>query len=173
MSSPYVAEIRLFGFTFAPNGWAFCNGQLLSISNFQALFTLLGTTYGGDGQNTFALPNLQSRVPVHQGQGAGLSQHPIGQYGGVENVTLTVNQMPAHNHLVNATSSAATVNGPGTRFLGHVQAGAPPIYAATTNDTMAPTMISVAGSSQPHTNIQPYLVLNFCIALAGIFPSRN
>jgi microcystin-dependent protein len=173
MSNPFLGEIRMFGFTFAPQGWALCNGQTLAISQNTALFSLLGTTYGGNGQTTFQLPNLQSRVAVHFGQGPGLSQYVQGQTGGLENVTLTVNQMPAHNHLVNATSSAATVNGPGTRFLGHVQAGAPPIYAATTNDTMAPTMISVAGSSQPHTNIQPYLVLNFCIALAGLFPSRN
>jgi microcystin-dependent protein len=173
MSSPYVAEIRLFGFTFAPNGWAFCNGQLLSISNFQALFTLLGTTYGGDGQSTFALPDLRGRVPIHQGQGSGLSTRVIGQLGGVENVTLTVNQMPSHNHLVNATSDAATVNGPGTRYLGHVAAGAPPIYATTSSNTMDPSMISIAGANQPHTNLQPYLAVSFCISLFGIYPSQN
>jgi microcystin-dependent protein len=173
MSSSYVGEIRMFGFTFAPSNWAFCNGQLLSISNFQVLFTLLGTTYGGDGQNTFALPNLQSRVPVHQGQGAGLSQHPIGQYGGVENVTLTVSQLPAHNHLVNATSDTAAALGPSPKYLGH--SPSTPIYVnvPTAVVTMAPSMISIAGGNQPHTNVQPYLTVNFCISLYGFYPSQS
>ena len=173
MSNPYLGEIRIFGFTFAPAGWALCNGQILSISQNTALFSLLGTTYGGNGQSTFALPNLQGRVPNHFGQGAGLSTYTQGQVGGVESVTLTVNQMPQHNHLVNATSDTAAAAGPSPKYLGH--SPSTPIYVnvPTVVVQMSPGMISITGGSQAHENRQPYLTLNFCISLQGIFPSRN
>jgi microcystin-dependent protein len=173
MATPYLAEIRTFAFNFAPAGWAFCNGQLLSISNNAAVFALIGTTYGGDGQTTFALPNLQSRVPIHQGQGSGLSSYIISQSGGVENVTLTVNQIPAHNHLVNAAGDLASHGSPNMKILG---ASDIPLYVVTPPTspvTMSSTMISIAGGGQAHPNVQPYLTINFCIALEGIFPSRN
>jgi microcystin-dependent protein len=171
MSDPFLGEIRMFGFNFAPYGWAMCNGQLLPISQNTALFSLLGTTYGGDGQTTFQLPNLQSRVAIHQGQGSGLSLYDIGQASGSETVTLTQNQMPQHSHSVSASSAPGTSGRPASavpaRSTGEVYAG------SSDGTTMSPSMIGNAGGSQPHTNIQPYLTLNFCIALQGIFPSRN
>jgi microcystin-dependent protein len=173
MSDQYLAEIRQFAFNFAPVGWAFCNGQTLAISQNAALFSLLGTTYGGNGTTTFQLPNLQSRVAIHQGQGAGLSTYVIGQIGGVENVTLTVAQMPAHNHLVNAAGDLANHGSPNSKILG---ASDIPLYVTTPPTspvTMSSTMIGIAGGSQSHPNIQPYLTLTFCIALVGIYPSRN
>lgn len=172
MAEPFLGEIRMFGFQFAPTGWAMCNGQLLPISQNTALFSLLGTTYGGNGTSTFALPNLQSSVAIHQGQGVGLSPYVIGQNGGTENVTLTQGQMPLHGHVVNASGSP----GANTRPAGGVLARATTDIYATAPDgstTMNPGTIGNAGGSQPHTNIQPYLVINFCIALQGIFPSRN
>lgn len=172
MSDPFLGEIRMFGFGFAPEGWALCNGQLLPISQNAALFNLLGTVYGGDGVTNFALPNLQSRVPLHQGHGPGLSSRLMGQTGGAENVSLTSAQMPQHSHAVHATGAAATSARPGGRALAHARTdtyGAAP--DATT--TMDPKMIGTAGSGQPHQNLQPFLVLNFCIALTGVFPSQS
>ena len=169
MSEPFLGEIRIFGFNFAPRGWAFCNGQLLSISQNTALFSLLGTTYGGNGQTTFALPNLQSRAPVHFGQGAGLSSYTLGQAAGEESVTLTSNQLAAHSHAVNATNGASDSNRPANRFPASGGAYA----AAGDGTTMNPGVGAAAGGSQPHSNLPPYLALNFCIALVGIFPSRN
>lgn len=171
MSEPFIGEIRMAGFNFAPRNWAFCNGQLLSINQNTALFSLLGTTYGGDGQTTFALPNLQGRVPMHQGQGSGLTPRTMGELAGQEAVTLISTQMPAHNHLVNVFNDDGTAKTPVNSFPAAATA---PIYSATAGGgTMNPQALSVAGGSQPHNNIQPYLVVNFIIALNGIFPSRN
>jgi microcystin-dependent protein len=172
VSEPFVGEIRMFGFNFPPRGWALCNGQLLSISQNTALFSLLGTQYGGNGTTTFALPNLQSRVPVHQGTGTGLSTYVVGQSGGTETVKLDVQQMPAHSHRVRATRSAADSDNPFDRVLAQpsqrTYLGAP-----DENTVMSAKMIDDAGGSQPHNNIQPYLTVNFGIALVGIYPSRD
>ena len=172
MAEPFVGEIRMFGFNFAPVGWALCNGQLLPISQNQALFALLGTTYGGDGTATFALPNLQSRVPIHQGQGAGLSPYAQGQAGGTEAVTLAAAQMPEHTHRVKASNSAAAADGPAGRVLArsgsHIYTHQP-----DTSTVMNANMLGDTGGSEPHDNIQPYLAVNFCIALEGIFPARS
>ena len=171
----------MFGFNFAPRGWALCNGQLLSIAQNTALFSLLGTQYGGNGQTTFALPNLQSRVPIHQGQGQGLSSYVIGQLAGEENHTLISNEMPQHLHQVSpacsaedANLAAAKNNFPATP-LSTVGGAAVNAYASTASPStfMGTTNSSIVGGSQPHNNLQPYLVINFCIALQGIFPSRN
>jgi microcystin-dependent protein len=172
MSEPFVGEIRMFGFGFAPQGWALCNGQLLPISQNQALFSLLGTTYGGDGRTTFALPDMQSRMPVCQGQGPGLSSYPEGQAGGAETVTLAAAQMPGHTHPVKASSSAAGSDQPGGRALAR---SASHIYTAEpdTSTVLNADMLGGTGGGQPHGNIQPYLAVNFCIALTGIFPPRN
>jgi microcystin-dependent protein len=172
MADPFLGEIRLFGGNFAPQGWALCNGQLLSISQNTALFSILGTTYGGDGIQTFALPNLQGRVPIHWGQGAGLSAYNLGQSGGSENVTLLVNQIPAHSHLV---SSDAGDQGASSHPNGQLLAssGATSIYNNNADSTMNPAMIQNTGGSQPHPNVQPYLCVTFIIALQGIFPSRG
>ena len=172
VSEPFVGEIRMFGFNFPPQGWAFCDGQLLSISQNAALFSLLGTTYGGDGESNFALPDLRSRVPVSQGQGEGLSSYAEGQAGGTETVTLAAAQMPAHTHAVSASSSPAASERPAGRVL----ARSPDhsyIPEPDTDTVMNAKMIGETGNSQPHDNIQPYLVLNFCIALQGVFPARE
>ena len=167
MAQPYVGEIRMFAGNFAPAGWMFCSGQLLPISENETLFQLIGTTYGGDGESTFALPNLQSRVPVHQGGGVSLAET-----GGVEDVTLTVSQIPSHSHpLLGSTDTANTAN-PGTNVLarsGQVQM----FINADASALMSPNAIGAAGGSQPHTNLQPYLVINFIISLFGIFPSQT
>jgi microcystin-dependent protein len=181
MASPYVGEIRLCGFNFAPENWAFCNGQLLAISSYEALFTLIGTTYGGDGQRTFALPNLQGRVPIHWGTGAGLSTYVIGQTGGSETVSLNVSQLPQHNHAANASTAFGTVNSPSNANVGATNSGSPTAPVAGNMDfvstqpnaTLANTAVSMAGSNQPHNNIQPSLVVNFIISLFGIFPSQG
>ncbi len=174
MPEPFVGEIRMFGFGFgfAPQGWALCNGQLLPISQNQALFSLLGTTYGGDERTTFALPDMQSRVPVCPGQGPGLSSYAEGQAGGAETVTLAAAQMPGHTHPVKASSGAADSSQPGGRALAR---SASHIYTAKpdASTVMNVDMLGDAGGSQPHENTQPYLAVNFCIALAGIFPARN
>lgn len=172
MSEPFLGEIRTFGFNFAPNGWALCNGQLLSISQNTALFSLLGTMYGGNGTTNFALPDLRSRVPVHQGTGTGLSAYVVGQPGGTETVTLTTGQMPAHSHSVRTTRNAAQQREPQNRLLAPSSQEA---YRDTpeTGILMSASMIADAGGGQPHDNIQPYLTVNFCIALAGIYPSRS
>jgi microcystin-dependent protein len=171
VSEPFVGEIRMFGFNFAPQGWAMCNGQTLPISQNQALFSLLGTTYGGNGQTTFQLPDLRGRLANHAGQGTGLSPYVLGQNGGTENVTLVQGQMPTHAHSVLANGSPATATRPGGAVLARTTAD---IYAAAPDGTtMNAGMIGTAGGSQPHPNLQPYLTVNFCIALQGIFPSRN
>ena len=170
MSEPFLGEIRLFGFNFAPNGWAMCNGQLLPINQNQALFALLGTQYGGNGTSTFALPDLRSRLPLHQGQGNGLSSYTIGETIGAETVTLTQAQLPSHSHQAHASNVKATSKNPSGLVPGH-----PPddTYAAPDGTIMNAGTIAATGGSQPFDNRQPLLVLNFCIALAGIFPSRN
>jgi microcystin-dependent protein len=168
MSEPFIGEIRLLPFNFAPRGWAFCQGQILSIAQNTALFSLLGTTYGGNGTTTFALPDLRGRVAVSAGQGPGLSSYTLGQQSGVESVTLLTTQMPSHSHLVNCNSGDADSGTPLNKF----PAGASS-YSGSAGSTMNPGTIGNAGGSQPHTNVQPLLVLNYCIALEGIFPSRN
>lgn len=172
MSEPFVGEIRMFGIDFAPQGWAQCNGQLLPIDQNAALFSLLGTTHGGDGRITFAVPDMQSRVPVCQGQGPGLSSFAEGQAGGSETVTLTATQMPGHTHRVTASSRAADSDQPEGRPLAR---SASHIYTpkSGTSTVMNADMVGDTGGSQPHDNIQPYLAVNFCIALTGIFPSRS
>ena len=175
MATPFLGEIKIMSFNFPPRGWAFCNGQVLSIQQNTALFSLLGTFYGGNGTTTFQLPNLQSSVPIHQGTSAG-NTFVVGQNGGLESVQLNTNQLPQHNHLL------AAVNSPGASAKGfdHFLA-----QSATTVDaavylqgnsnltTLNSTSLLSAGGGQPHSNIQPYLTLNFCIALQGVFPSRN
>jgi len=173
MSEPFLGEIRMFGFNFAPQGWAFCNGQLLPISQNTALFSLLGTTYGGDGQTTFALPDLQSRVPIHQGQGAGLSFYQLGQKAGVEQVSLSIGQLPAHSHSLSCQTAGGNAQTPQGNFLAVDASGLTALYSTTENATMSASAIGNTGQSQGHTNLQPYVTLNFCIALAGIFPSRS
>ncbi len=169
MSEPFVGEIRIVGFNFAPQGWALCNGQLLAISQNTALFSLLGTFYGGDGRSSFALPNLQSRVPAHQGTGTGLSSYVVGQVGGAESVTLTTAQMPKHAHGLNAVTTARTSGLP----TGHVLSGNGAYGNPPTTTQLDRSAISGQGGSQPHENRQPFLVLNFIIALQGIYPARS
>jgi microcystin-dependent protein len=180
MSEPYVGEIRCFGFNFAPLGWAFCNGQLMAISQNEALYQLIGTIYGGDGVNSFALPNLQGRVPMHWGNSPQLNT-TIGQPLGTSMVTLAVAQMPAHQHSVTAMSvpSGGVVDRVAkpttTSFLSESQPpnGVYDTMSPTLNASFSPKAISSTGGSLPHENMQPYLVLNFCISLFGVFPSQN
>lgn len=171
MSEPFIGEIRMVGFNFAPRGWALCNGQLLSIAQNTALFSLLGTTYGGNGQTTFALPDLRGRVPLHFGQAPGLSPYQIGQAGGSETVTLLLPQIPAHNHGLLASNSEADNATPDGRLL--AQAREVTYTSGTANTQMNPQAIAPTGGSQPHPNLQPYLTINFVIAVQGIFPSRD
>jgi microcystin-dependent protein len=164
MSTPYLSEIKIFSFGFAPKGWALCNGQLLPINQNQAIFSLLGTTYGGDGRVNFGLPNLQTRIPLHMGAG-----HVLGELGGEQNHTLSISEIATHIHTWAATNSAANAPGPASNLL-----GAAAEYNAGSNlVAMFPGVLSTAGGSQPHQNMQPFLTLNFCIALQGIFPSQN
>ena len=174
MSQPYVGEIRLFGGNFAPAGWAFCDGRLLPISENETLFQLIGTTYGGDGQSTFALPDLRGRVPVHQGTGAGAT-YLMAQTGGVESVTLTTAQMPVHTHPMQATSSGQQASPQGAYFavVSSSQAGANAYGAAPTDTPLVPTSVSSAGGNQPHENMQPTLFVNYIISYFGVFPSPN
>jgi microcystin-dependent protein len=176
MSEPFLAEIVLFAGNFAPRGWAFCQGQILSIAQNTALFSLLGTTYGGNGQTTFALPDLRGRVPIGTGQGPGLSSYNLGQVGGTETVTLNVNNLPAHNHPVNVPNTAPSpaLASPVGNYLAPAARGGSPIFAAgPPNAAMGALMIGNTGGSQPFGNVQPYLAINFIIAITGIFPSRN
>ena len=170
---PLLASILIFAGNFAPKGWAFCNGQLLAINQNQALFALLGTTYGGNGQTTFALPDLRGRVPIHFGQGPGLSNYDLGQAGGAENTTLTVNNLPAHNHPLHATSEGGSTSAPAGAYLGNTGALDREYNISGTSVTMNAGAIGATGASQPFSNVQPYLAINFIIALQGIFPSRN
>jgi microcystin-dependent protein len=170
---PFVAEIRIFPFNFAPKGWAFCDGQLLPLSQNTALFSLLGTTYGGDGKSNFALPNLQGCAPMHPGQGTGLSLHDLGEEGGTETVTLPQSEMPAHTHLWQG-NKATNLEGNRSEPGGNIWAASAmeKRYSATPNTVMGPTATALAGGDQPHNNMQPYLTLNFCIALQGVYPPR-
>jgi microcystin-dependent protein len=192
MANPFVAEIRIFPFNFPPKGWAFCDGQILPITQNTALFSLIGTFYGGNGTSTFALPDLQGSVPLHVGfnqPGPGLSNYALGEERGVDSVTLLTSEMPVHNHSVNVTSANANTANPAGALLakgrfndgqGHTGGVSP--YEPTTTQAGVPTDLSnnalnisaasVAGGSQPHTNLMPYLTLNFCIALQGVFPPR-
>ena len=170
MAQPYLGEIRMFGGNFAPAGWAFCNGQLLAISDNDALFTLIGTTYGGDGQTTFALPNLQSRIPIHMGQGSGLSNYTLAETGGAEQVTLTTQQIPTHTH----APLASTVGGsdsPTNDYWGDSALGKPYAAAVAPFVSMNLQTITPTGGSQPHDNMPPFLCVTYIISLAGIFPS--
>lgn len=176
MTQPFVGEVRLFPYSFAPNGWFDCDGRLLSIAEYEVLYTLLGTTYGGDGVTTFGLPNFCSRVPIHQGQGLGLSPYVLGQMAGTETVTLTPNQMAAHGHVYAGVNSAGSANAPGpTLQLGAVSGDV--LYTNDTNSIpsvdMAATAVSTVGGSQPHDNTMPSLVVRYCIAWAGVFPSQG
>jgi microcystin-dependent protein len=191
MSQPYVGQIILVGFNFAPNGWMFCNGQLLAISNYVALFQLIGTTYGGDGQSTFALPDLRGRIPISMGQGPGLQSYVIGEQGGAEAVTLAASQLPAHTHTVNSSNLTAAMRcttgsgnqqGPAGNVPATEAAGVTMTYSSAAADmpmnpaavTPGPAVPSgVAGGIQTHNNMQSYLGLNYCISLFGIFPSQT
>jgi microcystin-dependent protein len=165
MSEPFMAEIKLMSFNFAPKGWAQCNGQTLPINQNQALFALLGTTYGGNGQTTFQLPNLRGRVPIHMGSG-----HTLGEAAGSESVTINIQQLPTHIHAANACTDATTTVSPAGALFGPFNNG----YAAPNNlVALRPDTVSNVGGSQPHENRQPYTVVNYCIALQGIFPSQN
>ena len=175
MADPFVAEIRIFPFNFAPTGWAKCNGQLLPISQNTALFSLLGTTYGGNGQSTFALPNMQGSTPMHPGQGPGLSLHDLGETGGSETVTLLQTEIPAHSHTIRANNSDGVQPAPASnvssapgadRDLFWYKAGPP-------NATMKADASGFAGGNLPHNNMMPYLTVNFCIAMQGVFPPRS
>jgi microcystin-dependent protein len=165
MAQPYVGEIRMFAGNFAPAGWMFCEGQLLPISENETLFQLIGTTYGGDGQSTFSLPDLRGRLPIHQGNGFTLAET-----GGAEEITLTVNQIPAHSHPMLAANLVASDPNPGNNVLGESLVVSMYQSAAATTP-MAPQSVSAVGGSQPHTNFQPYLCVDFIISLFGIFPS--
>jgi len=165
VSEPFLAEIRIMSFNFPPQGWALCNGQLLPINQNQALFSLLGTTYGGDGRTTFALPDLRARAPIHVGNG-----HTLGENGGEQAHTLLISELPEHTHTEQASPNAGDAVNP----TGAVLASASNVYRAADNlTTLNPASVTNVGGSQPHENMQPYLALTFCIALQGIFPSRN
>ncbi|MEQ8305222.1 MAG: tail fiber protein [Hoeflea sp.] len=172
MSEPFVGEIRMFAGNFAPRGWAFCDGQLLAVSQNDALFSLLGTIYGGDGRTTFGLPDMRGRLPIHAGHGPGLSERRLGAKGGAEHVTLTVNQLPSHSHTYNASTTAATANNPELAFVGEsptvdVLAESPPTVP------LSSAAVTHVGGSRSHENEMPFLCVNFIIALFGIYPSRH
>ena len=172
MADPFVAEIRIFGFNFPPKGWAFCDGQLLPISQNTALFSLVGTYYGGDGKSTFALPDLQGSSPMHPGNN-NESEHVLGEVGGESAVQLLVSEIPVHTHAVNVSNGPANLQAPGPdRILGRANNN---VYLDNPASLgfMAPDSLAPAGGSLPHNNMQPYLTLNFCIALQGVFPARN
>jgi microcystin-dependent protein len=169
---PFVAEIRIFPFNFAPKGWALCDGQLLPITQNTALFSLLGTTYGGDGISTFALPDLQGNAPMHPGQGPGLSLRALGEMGGAETVTLATSELPAHGHTLRANANPADTNVPSpASALAQSTGGS--LYQASTNAQLAPEALASVGGDLPHNNLQPYVTLSFNIALQGVFPPRT
>ena len=183
MAQPYVGEIRMFGGNFAPAGWQFCNGSLLAISEYEVLFQLIGTTYGGDGESTFAVPDLCGRIPVHMGQSAGTSNYQLGEKSGVEGVTLTINQIPIHSHVVSGELTMKVRGGDPDNQVSPVNnglaiaAGKKYFSRAPTVNTMAPLttdiQLSGAGGSQPHDNMQPFLAVSFIISLFGIFPTQS
>lgn len=174
MGEPFIGEIRMFGGNFAPAGWALCDGQLVPISENDALFNLIGTTYGGDGQETFALPDLQGRIPVHQGTGQDGINYQLGEKAGVESVTLTVQQIPAHNHVPTASTVAGTVSSPSNAIFA-AGGGGEQMYSTPPNPpggTMNPQCIGATGGSQPHTNVAPFLCINFILSLYGRYPNQ-
>lgn len=172
MSEPFVGEIRMFAGNFAPRGWAFCDGQLLAVSNNDALFSLLGTIYGGDGRTTFGLPDLRGRIPVHAGSGPGLSDRRLGAKSGSESVTVTAAQLASHTHALQASSAAATTPNPATNVLSETVTDR--VYRDDATDVdMASSAISSIGGSRDHTNLMPFICINFIIALVGIYPSRH
>ena len=173
MSEPFVGEIRMFAGNFAPRGWAFCDGQLLAVSQNDALFSLLGTIYGGDGRTTFGLPDMRGRIPIHAGSGPGLSPRRLGAKGGAEKVTLTVNQLPSHSHTFQASQEPANLPNPGTdAFL--ATGNVIELYSGDPQDQNMPApAITNVGGSRSHTNLQPFLCINYIIALFGIYPSRQ
>lgn len=172
MSDPFVAEVRIVGFNFAPRGWAFCDGQLLPLSQNTALFSLLGTMYGGNGKSNFALPDFQGRAPIHHGQGPGLSEYFIGESGGTETVTLLESEIPSHRHAYQASDNVGERNNPAGNLYSIPDSGR--IYAAPNNLVpMSANSLAPAGGDQPHNNMPPYLVLNFIIAMQGVFPPRG
>ena len=169
MSSPYVGEVRMFAGNFAPAGWMLCQGQLLPISEYETLFNLIGTTYGGDGQTTFGLPDLRGRIPIHQGSG-----YALAQAGGSETITLTVNQMPAHSHQAMGSTNTATGTAPANNVLCNLTGATNSAYGTDNPQTsLSPQSTGSMGANQPHENCQPYLCINFIISLFGIFPSQN
>ncbi len=170
---PFVAEIRIFPFNFAPKGWAFCDGQILPLSQNTALFSLLGTTYGGDGKSNFALPNMQSNAPMHPGQGPGLSLHDLGETGGSETVTLLDSEIPAHSHAFMASNADSNAQEPAQSLLAGGVGGISMYAAPGALTQLNPNVLAPAGGDQPHNNMQPYLTLNFCIALQGVYPPRT
>lgn len=174
MADPFVAEIRIFPFNFPPKGWAFCDGQLLPLSQNTALFSLLGTTYGGNGKSNFALPDMQGNAPMHPGQGPGLSLHDLGEIGGSETVTLLESEIPSHAHAMMAATTAGNSRAPAGNVLS--RSGNGNVYVPPAGNpvvSMSPNALAPAGGDQPHNNMQPYLTLNFCIALQGVFPPRT
>jgi microcystin-dependent protein len=175
MSNPFVAEIRMFCFNFAPKGWAWCDGQLLPISQNTALFSLLGTTYGGDGKSTFALPNMQGSSPMAPGQGPGLSLHDLGEQGGSQDVTLLLSEIPVHSHSVNAAPAnfAANSDVPTNNAMGKSSQGSVYVPDTQPSVTMSPNALSPAGGNLPHNNMMPYLAVYFAIAMQGVYPARN
>jgi microcystin-dependent protein len=173
MSDPYIGEIRMFGGNFPPVGWAFCNGQLMAISENDALFTLIGTTYGGDGQSTFGLPNLQGRIPLHMGTNPGTgTTYTIGELAGVENVTLNTNQIPIHNHPFIVSAANGDTPNPGNAYVGS-STNVPTYVPQNPTAALAGTTLAATGGSQPHDNMMPFLAVSFIISLFGIFPTQN
>lgn len=171
MSDPFVAEIRIVGFNFAPRGWAFCDGQLLPLSQNTALFSLLGTTYGGNGKSNFALPNLQGCAPMQAGQGPGLSQYFLGETGGSETVTLLQSEIPSHNHTFNFVAIDGNNPDPTNNLFGSSEST--DAFRNAVDTTLSPQELALTGNNQPHNNMQPYLTLNFIIAMQGVFPPRG
>jgi microcystin-dependent protein len=172
MANPYVAEIRVFPFNFPPKGWAFCDGQLMSISQNTALFSLLGTTYGGNGTSNFALPNMQGNCSMHPGQGPGLSLHDLGETGGAETITLLESEIPSHTHSVMADGLFATKTAAAGNSLAKTTSVGN-IYDPTSAKQLNPNCVTPSGGSLPHNNMMPYLTLNWCIALQGVYPARS